>query len=120
MVVLGEGFIFEDMSLWVFVSEDGGFGVFMDQGTGLGCEREEVEKRMGTLEKSKSVLERFYECQREKDQSRRSAPRENSWYIVPICFPGDSTGADRAGVHRARVGMYVTTDKKEHKDKNQQ
>ena len=39
MIVLGE-FIFEYMVLWVFVSEDGGFGVFMNEGTGLGCERE--------------------------------------------------------------------------------
>ena len=45
---------------------------------------------------------------------------ENSWYIVPICFPDDTVGADRAGVYRVRVGMNVTTDKKEHKDKNQQ
>ena len=27
MVVLGGGFIFEDIVLWVFVSEGGGFGV---------------------------------------------------------------------------------------------
>ena len=32
---------------------------------------------------------------------------------------GDSMGADRAGVHRARVKMNVTTDEKEHKYKNQ-
>ena len=32
-------------------------------------------------------------------------------------FPGDSTGADRAGVYRAMVGMNVATDKK-HKDEN--
>ena len=37
---------------------------------------------MDTLGKSKSVPGRFYESQREKDQSRRGAPRENSWYIV--------------------------------------
>ena len=24
----------------MFVNEDGGFGVFMDEGTGLGCKRE--------------------------------------------------------------------------------
>ena len=33
--------------------------------------------------------------------------------------PGDSTRADRTGVNRARVGMNVTTDEKEYKDKNQ-
>ena len=81
-------FIFEDMVMWVFVSEDGGFGVYMDEGTGLGCEREAgVEKRMGILGKSKSVPGRFCGSQREKDQSRRGVPRENSWYIVLICFP---------------------------------
>ena len=59
-----------------------------DEDTGLGCEREgRVEKRMGTLGKSKSVSGRFYESQREKDQSKRGVPRENSWYSVPICFP---------------------------------
>ena len=46
-----------------------------------------VEKRMGTLGKSKSVPGRFYGSQREKDKSRRGVPRENSWYIVLICFP---------------------------------
>ena len=48
--------------------------------------RKGVEKMMGTLGKSKSVPERFYESQREKDQSRRGVPRENSWYIEPM-FP---------------------------------
>ena len=89
MVVLGDGggFIFEDMVLWVFVSEDGGFEVFLNEDAGLGCEREGVEKRMGTLGDSKCVPERFYESQRERDRSRRGVPRENSWYIVPICVP---------------------------------
>ena len=87
MVVLG-GFIFEDIVLWVFVSEGGRFAVLMDgdtekdEDTGLGC-----EKRMGTLGKSKNVPGRFYESQWEKDQSRKGAPRENSCYVVPICFP---------------------------------
>ena len=72
---------------------------------------------MDTLGKSKSVPGRFYESQREKDQSRRGAPRENSWYIVRSVIPGDSMGADRAGVYRARVGMNVATDEK-HKDEN--
>ena len=75
------------MVLWVFVSEDGGFGVFIDESTGLECKREGVEKRISTLVKSKSVPGRFYESQREKDQSRRGVLKENSWYIVPICFP---------------------------------
>ena len=52
-------------------------------------------------------------------ESRRGVPRENSWYIVPICFPCDSTGANRAGVYWSRVGMNVAADEKEHKDKNQ-
>ena len=46
-----------------------------------------VEKRMGTLGKSKSVPGRFCGSQREKDQSRRGVPRENSRYIELICFP---------------------------------
>ena len=73
----------------MFVSEDGGFGVFMNEGTGLECKREGGVERemMDTLGKSKSVPGKFYESQREKDQSRRGAPRENSWYIVLICFP---------------------------------
>ena len=60
-----------------------------NKGIGLGCVRErgEVEKRVDTLGKSKSVPVRFYESQQEKDQSRRGVPRENSWYIVLICFP---------------------------------
>ena len=49
--------------------------------------RGKVEKRMGTLGKSKSVSGRFCGIQREKDQSRRGVPRENSRYIVLICFP---------------------------------
>ena len=40
------------------MSENGGFGVFMDEGVGLGCKREGVEKRMGTLGKSKPARER--------------------------------------------------------------
>ena len=32
MVVLGWGITFKNMVLWVFVSEDGVFGVFMVQG----------------------------------------------------------------------------------------
>ena len=33
--------------------------------------------------------------------------------------PGDSTGADRAGVYRARVGVNITIDEEKHKDKYQ-
>ena len=45
-VVLGEGLVFEDIVLWLFVSVGGGYGVCEDrdtekiEGTGLECERE--------------------------------------------------------------------------------
>ena len=31
-------------------------------------------------------------------------------------FPGDSTGADKAGVYEARVGMNVTAYEKKHEN----
>ena len=108
------------MGLWVFVSEDGGFGVFVDESTGLECEREgDVEKRMGTLDKSKSVPGKFYESQREKTRAGEVYPERTVDTLYRSVFPGDSTGADEAGVYRARVGMNVTADEKEHKDKKQ-
>ena len=39
VVVLGWGFIFKDMVLWVFVRR-----VFMDEGTRFGCEREGLRR----------------------------------------------------------------------------
>ena len=82
----GGDFIFEDVGLWVFVDEDGDLGVFMDEDMELGCEREgvwEEDGHIGVQEHSR----RFYESLWGKDRNRRGVPRENNWYIVPICFP---------------------------------
>ena len=53
-----------------------------------------------------------------KTRAREVYPERIVGTLYRSVSPGDSTGADRAGVYRARVGMNVTTDEKKHKDKN--
>ena len=91
------------------MNEDGGFGVFMDEGTELGCKREGgVERRMGTLGKSKSVPGKFYRSQREETRPGEVYPERTVGTLYQSVSPGNSTGADR--VYRARVWMNVTAD----------
>ena len=61
--------------------------------------RQKFEK--GVLDKSRCALEKFFGIEQEKNQSRKGAPRENSWYIVLTCFPSELTGVDTAGIYRA-------------------
>ena len=91
----------------------------MEIGRQLGKRREKFERKMGTLDRFKSVPKKFSKSQQERDQSKKGAPRENSWHIVPMCSSGDSAGADRTGVNGARVGVNVTADEKKHKVKKQ-
>ena len=63
-----------------------GWYLRMKIGRQLGKRREKFERKMGTLDRIKSLPGNFSESQRERDQSRRGAPRKNSWHIVLICF----------------------------------
>ena len=118
MIVLGRN-IFEDMVLWVFVSEDGGFGVFMEEVTQLGCERE-GELRRGWAHWASPRVSRgdYTKVSGRKTRAGEVYPERTVGTLYQSVSPGDSTGADGAGVYWVRVGMNVTVDEKEHKDKN--
>ena len=117
-------FIFEDVGLWKFVAEDGGLGVFVDEDTGLECERKgEVWEEGGHIGQFQECSGRFCESLWRRDRNRRGVLRETLSILQGTLYrsvsPGDSTGADEAGVYRAWVGMNVTADEKKHKDKKQ-
>ena len=118
MIVLGGG-IFEDMVLWVFVSEDEGFGVFMDEDTQLRCERE-GRLRRGWAHWASPRVSRgdFTEVSGRKTRAGEVYPERTVGTLYQSVSPGNSTGADGAGIYWARVGMNITADEKEHKDKN--
>ena len=56
----------------------------------------------------------------ERSEHERCTQRQAVGTLYQSVSPGDSTGADGAGVYRAWVGMNVTADEKKHKDKKQQ
>ena len=95
--------------------------MFIDENTGLRCEMEgEVEKRKGTFgqvqECPGEILRKSVggETRAGEVYSERTVGK---WYRS--VSPGDSMGADGAGVYRAWVGMNITADEKKHKDKKQ-
>ena len=125
-VVLGEGLVFEDMVLWLIVSEGGGFGVCEDgdaeknEDMGLECEREGGLRRGWTHWASPRVSRGdFAEVSGRKTRAGEVYPERTAGTLYRSVSPGNSTGADRAGVYRARVGVNVTADKKKNRDKNQ-
>ena len=108
------------MVLWVFVSEDGEFGVFMDEGTGLGYERE-GRLRGGYAHWASPRVSRgnFTKVSGRKIRAGEMYPERTVGILYRYVSPGDSTRADGAGVYRVRVGMNAIAEEKEHKDKNQ-
>ena len=62
---------------------------------------------------------RFYKVSRRKTRAGEVYPQRTVDTLYRSVSPGDSTGADSAGVYRARVGVNVTTDEEKHKDKYQ-
>ena len=61
----------------------------------------------------------FAEVSGRKTRAGEVYPERTAGTLYRSVSPGDSTGADRAGVYRARVGVNVTADKEKHRDKNQ-
>ena len=65
---------------FIFVDEDFQFFGYLKTKIGRQFEkrREKFERKMGVLDKFKSVPEKFFKNQQKRDQSKRDAPRENS------------------------------------------
>ena len=83
--------------------------------------KEKFKRKMGTLDKSKSISEKFSKNQQERDQSKRGAPRQRTvGALYQFVSPGDLTGTDRAGVYRARVEVNVAANEKKHENEYQQ
>ena len=102
----------------------------------LECERMEMQKRMRIWDwsvRGRGGLRRgwthwasprvswgdFAEVSGRKTRAGEVYPERTAGTLYRSVSPGDSTGADRAGVYRARVGVNVTADKKKNRDKNQ-
>ena len=94
--------------------------VFVDGGTGLGCKREGGLRRGWAHWISPRVSRGDFTkvSQRETRAGEMDSERTVST-LYWSASPGDSTGADGAGVYRARVGMNVAADEKKHEDKKQ-
>ena len=71
--------------------------------------RDKFERKMGTLDRSKTVLGKFFwKSAGERPEQERCNPERTVGTLYRSVSPDDSTGADRAGIYRARVGVNVT------------
>ena len=87
---------------------------------GLECEREGGLRRGWTHWASPRVSRGdFAEVSGRKARAGEVYPERTAGTLFRSVSLGDSTGADRAGVYRARVRVNVTADKKKNRDKNQ-
>ena len=86
------------MVLWVFVSEDGGFVVFMDEGTGLGYEREgRLKGKCSHWASPKVSRGDFTKVSGRKIRAGEMYPERTAGTLYRYVSPGDSTRADGAG-----------------------
>ena len=92
----------------------------MDEGTGLGCEREGRLKGGCAHWSSPRVFRGdFTKVSGRKTRAGEMYPERTVDTLYRYVSPGHSTRADRTGVYRVRVGMNAIAEEKEHKDKNQ-
>ena len=90
----------------------------MKIGRQFGKRREKLERRMVYWKGPSVSRGNFPQVSGKETRAREVHPERTVVTLYRSVSPGDSMGADRAGVNRARVGVNVTTDEK--KDKKQQ
>ena len=76
-------------------------------------EKMEKFEEMSTLDRSMSVLEKFFQIHKRKTGAREVQPEKTVGTLYLPVSPNNSTGTDGTEVYRTRVRVNVATYEKE-------